>query len=496
MLKWTTEMRYRPYEKWDSAYLQKLMTTKKNSIWHMNYHIQPTSGLLNDPNGFSYFNGRWHLFYQFYPFGPVHGLKSWYHLSSTNLLDWEEHGYGLLPDTPFDSHGVYSGTALPIDDKLLLAYTGNVRDKNGERASYQMGAWMDTDQQIEKIDTPLIPTPPKGYTHHFRDPQVIPYDNGYLLFIGAQTEQETGEVLVYQSENLTDWSLLGPLDFTKDAMGYMIECPNMLFIDEQPVLIFCPQGMEKSVTPYDNIYPNMVVVGEAFDSETQTIVQPKALQNLDHGFDLYATQAFQAPDGRVLSIGWAGLPEIAYPTDAEDWAHCLTLVRELSLKEGHLYQKPTGEHIDLRQKEQQLKGNLQKLHTLVDNPQQNSYELELTITKNSQGSLHLFADAENKHSLALHFDSKHGKITLDRSQVSLPFAEEFGSTRSISLEKETTLKLQIFVDQSICEIFVNDGHSVFTSRVFPKIEETQLFIEGNQGSYEGHYWELRSTSQN
>ena len=181
---------------------------------------------------------------------------------------------------------------------------------------------------------------------------------------------------------------------------------------------------------------------------------------------------------------------------AEDWAHCLTLVRELSLKEGHLYQKPTGEHIDLRQKEQQLKGNLQKLHTLVDNPQQNSYELELTITKNSQGSLHLFADAENKHSLALHFDSKHGKITLDRSQVSLPFAEEFGSTRSISLEKETTLKLQIFVDQSICEIFVNDGHSVFTSRVFPKIEETQLFIEGNQGSYEGHYWELRSTSQN
>jgi beta-fructofuranosidase len=103
MNEWTTEMRYRPYEKWDQTYAQQLIDAKKNSPWHMNYHIQPNSGLLNDPNGFSYFNGRWHLFYQLYPYGPVHGLKSWYHLSSTNLVDWQDEGYGLLPNNSYDS---------------------------------------------------------------------------------------------------------------------------------------------------------------------------------------------------------------------------------------------------------------------------------------------------------------------------------------------------------------------------------------------------------
>ncbi|WP_207942398.1 beta-fructofuranosidase [Enterococcus sp. DIV2402] len=495
MNEWTTEMRYRPYGQWDKDYSQKLITAKKNSLWHMNYHIQPNSGLLNDPNGFSYFNGRWHLFYQLYPFGPVHGLKSWYHLSSTNLVDWKDEGYGLLPDNPYDSHGVYSGTALPVGDQLLLAYTGNVRGENWERASYQMGAWMDKNNQVTKIEQPFIPAPPKGYTTHFRDPQVIPYEKGYLLVIGAQNDQEEGKVLVYQSADLTDWCLLGELDFTKESMGFMVECPNLVFIDERPVLLFCPQGMAQSVTPYDNIYPNMVVIGDAFDSDDVKLINPQPLQNLDYGFDIYATQAFNAPDGRVLSVGWAGLPELEYPTDEEGWAHCLSLVRELTIKDNHLYQLPVAEHKELRQKQTALKGTIGLQQALVENTT-NCYELEITLPANSEGVLSFFADEQNNYQLALHFDTKNGKITLDRSQMSLPLNEKFGTTRTVELTQSRALKLQVFADQSICEIFVNDGEYALTSRVFPQTGETQLFIEGTQGEYTGNYWELRSSSQN
>lgn len=488
---WTREQRYRPYDAWSTDYLDELTQKIQQSTWRMAYHIQPKTGLLNDPNGFSFFDGRWHLFYQAYPFGPVHGLKSWYHLSSTNLIDWHDEGYGILPDHSKDSHGVYSGTAIAIDDQLLLAYTGNVRDENWERTSYQMGAWMNQKQQITKIDQPLIPSPPAGYTMHFRDPQVIRYEDQYLLIIGAQTENEEGRVLVYQSQSLKNWDFLGELHFTDQSLGFMVECPTLIFIDQKPVLIFCPQGMDKSDLSYQNIYPNTYIVGESFDLKTLTITNPSPIQNLDEGFDLYATQAFSAPDGRALSIGWAGLPEIEYPSDSEGWAHSLSLIRELSLNNKQLYQRPINEYQNLRQKSRAFSGELTDLQLLTEN-KHNTYELTINLSAATQGILYLFADPANKQHLAIHFDTKHGKMVLDRSHTDMPFAQAFGETRNLTLAKNQPLTLQIFVDQSICEIFVNNGEKVLTSRVFPAENADQIFIEGQGGNYEGKLWELRS----
>lgn len=76
-MEWTREKRYLPYEKWDVKTLLELQSQAARSDYQLHYHIRPTSGLLNDPNGFSYYNGRWQVFYQAYPFGAVHGLKSW-----------------------------------------------------------------------------------------------------------------------------------------------------------------------------------------------------------------------------------------------------------------------------------------------------------------------------------------------------------------------------------------------------------------------------------
>lgn len=493
---WSRELRYRPYLNWEQEYQELLTKTVQESPWRLNYHIQPTTGLLNDPNGFSFFNGKWHLFYQYYPFGPVHGLKSWYHLTSTNLVDWQEEGIRLFPDNKYDSHGVYSGSALPVEDKLFIAYTGNVRNNNWERSTYQLGAYMDKNYQIKKLSTPLVPAPPAGYTTHFRDPQVIFYQDRYLMIIGAQTEKEEGEVLIYQSFNLDSWELLGELNFTQQSLGFMVECPNLVFIDQQPVLIFCPQGLDKKQLNYQNIYPNAFVVGKSFDISARAINEPSTINNLDNGFDVYATQAFNAPDGRALSVSWVGLPEMSYPTDQEGWAHCLSIVKELSLIDGQLYQQPVTEQKALRHKKKEITGNLQSVQPLLKHNEKNCYELVLTLQKNSSGSLYLFADPENNHHLALHFDTKHGKIELDRKKLSYPLNHEFGETRSVSLKKEQSIQLQIFIDQSVCEIFVNQGLHVFTTRVFPSENETHLLIKGSNGAYTGNFWALRSTVKN
>ena len=487
---WTRTLRYRPYQNWPSDYYQQLKNTVQQSSWRLNYHIQPPTGLLNDPNGFSYFNGKWHLFYQHYPFGPVHGLKSWFHLTSENLVDWKEEGIALWPDTKYDSHGVYSGTALAINDQLFLAYTGNVRDNNWERHPYQLGAWMDKNNTIKKIDKPLISSIPEGFTDHFRDPQLLTFNDTYFIIIGGQTKTEKGKVLVYQSEDLVDWQLKGSLTFGQDDLGYMVECPNLVFIDQQPVLLFCPQGLRQDTLSYQNIYPNTYIIGSDFDLKNLDLKDVKSLKNLDEGFDVYATQAFNAPDGRVLAISWVGLPEIDYPSDEEGWAHCLSLVKELSLKNNKLYQKPASEYQTLRNHLQEKKGSLTQA-TKLFSPSKNCYELDLTIDATSKGSLQLFSDIKQNYSLTLHFDTINGKLILDRGKLHLPFAQDYGTTRKLDLEKNKSLHLQIFVDASICEIFINDGAQTMTSRVFPKAE-TDLFLSGTSGKFQAKFWPLRS----
>lgn len=483
---WTTEERYRPYHQWPQDHQERLAAEAAASPWRMGYHIQPISGLLNDPNGFSYFNGKWHLFYQAYPMGPVHGLKSWYHVTSDNLVDWQNEGLSLLPDSQWDSHGVYSGSAIPVKDRLFLAYTGNVRNQDWQRHAYQVGAWMDSDNHVSKIPQPLITEPPAGYTHEFRDPQVFRYQDEYLLIIGGQTTAEEGKVLTYRSQDLQNWEFSGPLAFTDEEMGFMIECPNLVFDDQQPILLFCPQGIDHSLLDYQNIYPNTYVTADSFSLSENRLVDPTPLKNLDEGFDVYATQAFNAPDGRALSVSWIGLPEIAYPTDSEGWAHCLSIVKELKLRDGQLLQRPVAEMAQLRETHKAF--NFSQGETLLA-PNSDHYELQLEFPADTAGTVTLFANGENNHGLSLTFDTEHGKMEFDRSQTANPFAEEYGSTRTFTIAKKA-LHLQIFVDTSVVEIFVNDGEQVATARYFPGEKETGITLHCDHAG-SGQLWSLR-----
>lgn len=148
-MEWTTEKRYKKYSEWTAEELLDLQAQATKSDYQLSYHVRPQSGLLNDPNGFSYFNGEYNLFYQAFPFGAAHGLKSWFHLTSKDLVNWKNMGLAVKPDTKFDSHGAYSGSAHVIDDELFLMYTGNHRDENWERHTYQIGAKMDKNYNIK-----------------------------------------------------------------------------------------------------------------------------------------------------------------------------------------------------------------------------------------------------------------------------------------------------------------------------------------------------------
>ncbi|GHN40477.1 sucrose-6-phosphate hydrolase [Lactobacillus delbrueckii] len=483
-MEWTREKRYLPYEKWDVKTLLELQSQAARSDYQLHYHIRPTSGLLNDPNGFSYYNGRWQVFYQAYPFGAVHGLKSWVHLTSSDLVHWENLGEAVYPDTPLDSHGAYSGSAKAIGDKLFLMYTGNVRDENWVRHSYQVGAWMDEEGKVTKLETPLINSP-EHVTEHFRDPQILEHDGKYYAILGAQDkETKAGKISLYKADAVTGpWQDLGYVDLPD--MGYMVECPNLVFVDGKPVFIFCPQGLDKNVTDYQNVYPNMYWVGESFDFETGHFeTKQKAPINLDEGFDVYATQAFNAPDGYAYAISWVGLPDMTYPSDKEGWANCLSQVKRLSLKHGRLLQKPVKAMKSLRGVEEDFTGDL-----AFDAGAQS--ELKLTIKQGQKGKLLLAADSEGKNCIKLSFKTgKHARLMVDRGECGQAVNPDYGTSRTVKLPDGEDLDLRIFVDHSLFEIFVNGGEEVITGRFFP--QNGQTFVKMDSGvDYQAKTWRLK-----
>lgn len=490
-MKMTREQRYRFIEQAEEGEIEKLKTLISACSWRQSYHIQPVTGLLNDPNGFSYYQGHYHLFYQWFPLGTEHGMKYWYHVRSTDLVNWEQVGIGIRPGDPFDSHGAYSGSAIVKDDKLHLLYTGNTRDKAWIRHPYQCLAVMDESGSVVKAEQPVISSVPSGYTEHFRDPKVWQDGDTYYCVIGAQRTDMTGCAVLYRSSNLTAWEFLGEIQTHLSQFGYMWECPDYFEMNGRGVLLFSPQGIEGEGDLYNNIFQSGYLLGEPLNLQTREFDHDR-FQELDRGFDFYAPQSMEAPDGRRILIGWMGLPDVEYPTDASGWAHCLTIPRQLSLKDSKLIQQPVDEMKKLRR---QSEGH--GYQTTLENRSESvaafngtAYELECEISHFDAERFGIEFRTGGEEKTVLQYDRLQQKLILDRTSSGAPMGGMNGTVRQCTLNGDR-IKLQLFVDTSSVEIFVNDGEEVFTSRIFPSPESTgiRFFASGGKAEFNATKWD-------
>lgn len=207
---WSRKERYRTLLEVNDTEINELKGIVDSCPYRQRFHIQPTTGLLNDPNGFSYYNGEYHLFYQWFPLGPVHGIKHWYHVVSKDLVYWRDYGVAIIPTEYFESHGAFSGSGIVKNDRLYLFYTGNTRNSEWTRHSYQCLAIMDRSNRITKNNNPIIKEIPSSYTDNFRDPKVFKEGEKYYCLIGAQKKANNlGAIVLYESNNLLDWNFKG-----------------------------------------------------------------------------------------------------------------------------------------------------------------------------------------------------------------------------------------------------------------------------------------------
>ena len=299
------------------------MAMQKSRLTH---HLMPPTGWLNDPNGLCWYKGRYHVFFQYSPFEANGGLKFWGHYSSEDMINWRYEGVPLLPDSVYDCHGVYSGSALAEENKLHLFYTGNVK-MDGDYDYINNGRCSST-LHVESEDGIRFGTKeeaiswtdyPENYTCHIRDPKVWKDGEEYHMILGGRQKGDKGAVLFYKSEDLKNWTFDRDLT-TENTFGYMWECPDFFTLGDQEVLSVSPQGLTREEYRFQNIYQSGYFILKDGKPEE------KAFREWDHGFDFYAPQTFQDGKGRRILIGWMGRPdadeEYVNPTaESEGWQH-------------------------------------------------------------------------------------------------------------------------------------------------------------------------------
>jgi len=452
----------------EKSVLEKKEIVEKD-FWRQKYHIQGIVGLINDPNGFSQFKGKYHMFYQWNPLGTNHKNKTWAHSVSDDLLHWERLKTALRPDTWYSKDGVYSGSAIADDKKLYLFYTGNVKDADGNRESYQCLAVSSDGENFERWE-PSIVNQPDGYTRHIRDPKIWKKDGKFYAVIGIQSENLEGKAVLYSSENIKDWKFEGEIAGANHGkikdFGFMWECPDYFQLKDEKtgeikdLLVFSPQGLEPEGDLYNNKYQTGYLFGK-LDYEKPEFEISSNFMEIDRGHDFYAPQSMEDDKGRRIIVGWMGVPEEEdFPTVKNEWLHCLTLPRELKVINGKLYQLPIKEMESIRGEKIEFSG---KVAGEVKVGTGTTYELKARFTDiNSDFGLKLRTGKNSE--TVLKFDYNDKKFVLDRTKGEQPDKR----LRKVYLGDISKLELTVFVDNSSVEIFINGGQEVFSSRIFPE----------------------------
>lgn len=448
----------------------------------LRYHLMPPVGLMNDPNGLIYWKGTYHVFYQWMPFQTTHGAKFWGHYTSRDFVHWERQAPALAPSEWFDRNGCYSGSAVDNDGVLTLFYTGNVKDDDGTRHTYQCMAISSDGVRFEKKG--VVVHLPDGYTAHFRDPKVWKHENKWYMVIGAQSEQLDGKAVLFRSDDLMNWEHIGAIAGGEDGnFGYMWECPDVFRLSGKDVLIVCPQGLQPEGMHYQNVYQAGYFVGQ-LNYETGQYVHG-TFTELDRGFEFYAPQTMVDEHGRRVMIAWMGVPdqdEDQHPTIAYRWVHALTLPRELVLIGDKLYQRPI-EQLQLLRSDEVHHPNvfLQKEVRQFDGVKGKTVELLLKqIDGKGVFSIHI----QNNVSFSYDFEQK--VATLERESFARNGMKE---KRQCLLSQLHTIHM--FIDTSSIEIFLNDGEEVFTARFFTKEENEHISFQTNaEASFHLSKWKL------
>lgn len=479
------------------------------------YHLMTAANWINDPNGPVYHDGYWHMFFQHNPYLADFGPMGWGHARSPDLAHWEHCPIAIMP-TPggYDGAGCWSGSVVIHDGVPTMMYSGVAdmtlwsidddippSDRQRIPQGYYHEFLLEIDQETQCIATssdnlqtwdkhaanPVLPAIPAGLDLiGFRDPFIWNEDDGrWYMLLGSGIKGQGGVALLYRSPDLIEWEYLNPLYIGDPAeSGINWECPNFLDLGARHMLVVSPHGRP------------VYWLGDYVDHQFRPDGPPK---RLDWGDVFYAPNSLRDPSGRWLMWGWM---REARPRDqyaAAGWASCLTLPREISLDDaGRLNVKPAQELEQLRNgllfdEFVDLGANEGKVIAVSGD----RLEIRLNVNRNDcrEFGIQFRRSPDGGQLTELTYSYSTNTLRLDRAHSS----DTGEVTRDpceceLVLGRGETLRLAIYLDNSVLEIYANDRLSM-ASRIYPNLDDAQgirLYARGGSASAGATIWRMGS----
>ncbi len=455
-----------------TAVREDYIAKKYTEEFRPQYHITAEENWLNDPNGLIYFEGKYHIFYQYNPDTKFPGNDKWWaHASSTDLSHWTSEPVALAPD----KYGsMWSGSAVvdfnnssglfdDCDSKtgLVAFYT-----VTGSRQQQAMAYSKDGGTTWIKYDggRPIINTSDDPLNDgNFRDPKVFWHEESsqWMMIVAG------GPVRFYSSTNLIDWE---PEGMHSDIHT---ECPDFFKLTVEGDDSSEPQ--EKWVLSGGGVW---YMIGDFCEVDGVWRFVPDTGEKIKFNYapDVYAGQTFYGTEGRTIMLWW--MTDISYASATgnvtDPWSGALSLPYELELKEldGELviFQNPVPELSSLRYDEASFKDI--KLDEASENPladlMYDKCEVIAKIRVGYEGGFELKFRAGNGEYTTFGYYPSSKQFRLDRSHSGEAPVGKFLSNYIAPAEiSDGVITLHIFLDRSSVEIFTEDGRYVFTALIYP-----------------------------
>ena len=510
--------------------LSDTFDTTNTDYYRPSYHFTPLYGWMNDPNGMVYKDGEYHLYFQYNPYGSKWGNMHWGHAVSKDLVHWEH----LDPAIARDPVGhIFSGSSV-VDKKntagfgknaIIAIYTNNSSVNHDE---VQCIAYSnDNGRTFTKYEGNPVLTPFDGLKD-FRDPKVFWYEKGKCWYMIVSADKETR---FYKSKNLKKWDYVSAFGKGLGQQPCQYECPDFF---QLPV-----NGDKKKMkwVMTMNINPGCWFGGSAteyfvgdFDGKKFTCPDANEVKWLDWGKDHYATVTFSNTGDRVLGITWMSNWQYANLTPFKQNRGANGLPRELKLyeKNGKYYisEDVAPEVYALRKDTKNVADasvSDEKMLAGVAANMEGAFEIEADVTPDANGIAGIEISNNKRERTMIYFDMKQGKVVMDRTESGL---SDFGKqsvphdielawdkqlaaegkqpariTNSINYKNDfalatwaplslcedgkKTYHVDIFVDKSSVELFVDGGRIAMTNLVFPvaPYENVKLYTQGGKAEF-------------
>lgn len=310
-------------------------------------HLKAPGCWINDPNGFIYYKGKYHLFYQCFPYASSWGTMHWGHAVSDDLIHWEHLGIALFPTKYYDANGVFSGNAIEIDGKMVLYYTGvkylaqdpenchlalhDLYECSQVRITSDDGYHFDNYNDKELVYPVFSDT--IGNYNHTKDPKVWKKNDTYYMILGSTNKLQIGRLIVSKSEDSVNWKVASVLEDAR--LGQILECPDLFEMNGNYYLLASAIKVAPAVEGYDaqTLYGQV-----SFDEQSGEVVLTHPLDYVDNGGDLYATQTTLDKDGRRVFLSWMRMPvEVQDEATGKAWNGIMCSPRLVHEHDGKLF---------------------------------------------------------------------------------------------------------------------------------------------------------------